>query len=101
MLVTVRRDEGPVTMLLALIVPSSWPGTCPAPFDRAGVVPARPGAMRSLSGGIGARGFRIAAPLLSLTATVLPLMASGRPKRSSPIVRGSTPYGEEPMRHAG
>jgi hypothetical protein len=32
--------------------------------------------MRSPSGGIGARGFRIAAPLLNLAATVLPLMAS-------------------------
>src|ERR1017187_5096826 len=71
-------------------------------FDRAGAVPARPGRMRSLSGGIGARGFRIGALLLSLAATVLSLIGHGRLRRSSRTVRGRTiHHGEEPVRHAG
>ena len=76
MLLTVRRDVGSVTMLLAVTAPSGWAGTCRRPLrsGRRGAV--RQGAWRSRSGGIGARGFRITAPLLNLAATVLPLMAS-------------------------
>ena len=79
MLVTVCRDVALVTMLLAPVTPPIRSGTyLPPPLrsGRSGAV--RQGATRSRSGRIGARGFRIAAPLLSLAATVLPLMASGR-----------------------
>jgi len=38
MLVTVRRDVGTVTMLLAVTAPSSWAGTCHRPSVRAGAV---------------------------------------------------------------
>jgi hypothetical protein len=74
--------------------------------------------MRSLSGGIGARGFRIVAPLLSLAATVLPLIGYGRLATISTQqvianaeigaeavitygARARDPCGEEPVRHAG
>jgi hypothetical protein len=76
MLVTVRRDVGSVTMLLAVTAPSGLACRRPLRSGRRGAV--RQGAWRSRSGGIGARGFRITAPLLSLAATVLPLMASSR-----------------------
>jgi hypothetical protein len=74
--------------------------------------------MRSLSGGIGARGFRIGAPLLSLAATVLPQIGYGRlaPVSTQQVTanaeigaeavithgaRARDIYGEEPVRHAG
>jgi hypothetical protein len=59
--------------------------------------------MRSLSGRIGARGFRIGAPLLSLAASVLPLIGYGRLTRRCFIhgVREHDLNGEEPARHAG
>jgi|HubBroStandDraft_6_1064221.scaffolds.fasta_scaffold45407_2 hypothetical protein len=73
MLVTVRRDVGPVTMLLARHGPVQSGRYMPSPVRSGRSGPVRPGAMRWLSDGIGTRGFRIALPLLSLTATVLPL----------------------------
>jgi len=58
MSVTVWGGASPVTMLLALIAPSSWPGTCPGPSDRAGaVLPVRAqcGRCRAESGRAGFR----------------------------------------------
>ncbi len=59
--------------------------------------------MRSLSGGIGARRFRIELPLFSLAASVLPLTGYGRLKQRviTRDAREHDPYGEEPVRHAG
>ena len=59
--------------------------------------------MRALSGGIGARRFRIGLPLFSLAASVLPLIGSGRLKQRV-ITHGAREHdlhGEEPVRHAG
>src|ERR1039457_5342818 len=72
-----------------------WPGPAGRGATRSiGQVtsPAGPGRMRSLSGGIGARGFRIGALLLSLATRVLPLIGTA--------CRRSGPTGQPPTQRA-
>src|SRR5580698_5116712 len=75
---------------LDVALPALRPRPVGCPSVRAGAMLSVRAQWRLPSGGIGARGFRIVAPLLSLAATVLPLIRSARLRRSSHAAREHT-----------